>query len=110
MSGYNLIPVYTGELMRLDDMLTQAGIPHETREDATMGGANIKVPTLEAWTRWRRPCISVIQYRTSYGGQEGKLELWAHGPRSDNGPVGWLTAEQAFDMITQVFPGVEVTA
>lgn len=107
---YGVKSVSIAELLRLDDMLTRAGIPHETGKDVDMGGANIKVPDRKSWHADKRPCASVIQNPFSYGGEEGRLEAWVCGPgKGRELPVGWLTAERAFEMIAKAMGYEEAT-
>ena len=106
----NVKSVSIAELLRLDDMLTRAGIPHETGKDVDMGGANIKVPDWKTWRADKRPCASIIQNPFFYGGEEGRLEAWVRDSGKGRGlPVGWLTAERAFGMIARAMGYEEAT-
>ena len=88
--------VDTAELYKLVGMLEAAGIPHEAFDEPQMGGATIKLPDYPTWKKtWKG--VSVIQHRGSYGGWNGKLEVWITPGMEE--PQGWLTAEEAFDMI-----------
>ena len=88
--------VDTSELYKLDGMLKDAGIPHQAFDEPEMGGAAIKLPDYPTW-RNRGKGVSVIQHRGSYGGRYGKLEVWIRPGMKE--PQGWLTSEEAFDMI-----------
>lgn len=91
------------ELRKLDKLLTDAGIRHTWINTPELGGAEIKIPNIDAFRAKRG--VSVIQFRGSWGGDAGKLECWINTrKRQDNGPVGWLTAEETFAMIREALP------
>lgn len=88
--------VDTTEIRKLSELLSHNGVAHEFIEEPEMGGATIKVPDL---VEWRRTGIgvSVIQHRGSYGGPEGKLEMWITPEMK--APNGWMSAEEVFAAI-----------
>ena len=90
--------VDTTELYRLRDMLNKAGFRYEDFEEPDMGGATIKMPNYAEWRKTYEG-VSVIQHRSSYGGKEGKLEVWIKPDMRD--PEGWLTVEEAFELIRE---------
>ena len=95
----------TSELARLDDLLCQAGIPHEWKAEPEMGGATIKLPDCETWYTTGIGA-SVIQYYSSYGGRDGLLEVMTHKTdEEDTDPVGWLSAGEALDILKDTMKG-----
>ena len=96
------------ELLRLQIMLKRCGIPYEMYRE--LGGGTIKIPSAVAWRDDKvDKAVSVIQHFGSYGGREGRLELWTSSMLDrDEGPAGWLTAEAALEMILEEMNGGEV--
>ena len=86
------------ELYRLREMLKRAGFRYEDYEEPEMGGATIKMPNYAEWLKGRDG-VSVIQHRGSFGGPDGKLEVWIKPDMKE--PEGWLTAQEAFDLISE---------
>lgn len=90
--------VDTSELYKLRAMLENAGFRYEDFEEPDMGGATIKMPNYAEWRRTHEG-VSVIQHWGSFGGREGKLEVWIEPDMKD--PEGWLSAEEAFELIRE---------
>ena len=88
--------VNLSELYRLREMLNRTGYLYEYFEEPVMGGATIKMPNNGEWRRTNKG-VSVIQHRSSYGGNDGKLEVWIKPDMKE--PKGWLSAEEAFELI-----------
>lgn len=90
--------VDTSEMYKLRAMLEKAGFRYEDFEEPYKGGATIKMPNHAEWIRTYEG-VSVIQSWISNGGLEGKLEVWIKPDMVD--PIGWLTAEEAFELIKE---------
>lgn len=95
------------EFDKLDQMLTDAGIEHE-RKDEREGTPDYvwefhqlrhPEPYGEKWL-WDVVCNSM-----SYGHEKGLLEIWGKDIAE---PEGWLTAEECFDKIKKIVGGREV--
>lgn len=92
--------VSTIELGHLLNMLRLVGVQNEWLCEPEMGGCSIKIPSLEQWRQSHG--ISVIQYYGSYGGRDGKLEIWIkENDEDESEPVGWLSAGEAYTMIME---------
>lgn len=85
-----------GEILRLEKMLTDAGIGH--RMERMADGWRLEYPAPPG----KRVCTAV-EYTGSYGASIDRLELIGllnHDERKGkNSMVGWLTAENVFDRI-----------
>lgn len=93
-------PIDVSELRRLEVMLTKKQVPHEWIDEPEMGGASIKIPSLQAWREEKGTRVSVIQHFSSYGGRSGRLECWVKAKRKkDERPVGWLSADEVYTII-----------
>jgi len=89
------------EIRKLAQLLHEAGIPFELLTYDALGVC-LKIPSCEAWYEDRAEgrSISVIQNVCSYGGREGLLEVWTRG---DSDVKGWLTADQALQLIRKEY-------
>lgn len=99
---YSTNPSHT-EILRLDEMLTEAGIPHTL--DRMFDGWQVCYPT-----NMRGPdmVMDVIQHQGSYGNSENKLEimgLLTPEEEKHDSVSGWLTAEDAFERIRKHHAG-----
>ena len=81
------------EMSKLRKMLSDAGIEHEYELLDEEFGYCIKVPDYESCANGEG--YSVTSHLASYGGKQGLLEVWERG----KDPVGYLAAEEAFEMI-----------
>lgn len=82
-------PAYPGytEILRLDEMLTAAGIAHR------------KERLFDGWIIYylgkRGQMIGeAIEHVSSFGARHDRIEVWGFGLKD---PQGWLTAEQAME-------------
>ena len=84
------------EILRLDKMLTDAGIPHNI--DREEDGWRIVYPSHGA----RNIVCSVIEYTGSNGARMDRMEITGllnHEERKAVTVIGWLTAENVFDRL-----------
>ena len=86
------------EMLRLRDMLDVAGVRHVKND-------GVRQDT--EWMRWQTKSpdfrvgnvahgFSVVLAPYSYGGVDGRLELWAEGMEE---PFGYLTAEEVVERL-----------
>ncbi len=95
-----MISIDISELRRLETMLTEAGIKYEWYDVDYLGGAEIKIPSLEAFRN--KQGVSVIQFNGSWGGAAGKLECWCNTRKKrEKEPIGWLSAEEVFKKVKE---------
>lgn len=87
-------------IYELEDMLKEAGIPHEMRmmdgDDNTVFGYQIVYPSLSEWMEEKAGSGDVVCNEISYGHEQDLLEAMGFDiPGSD--VEGFLTAQQAFE-------------
>lgn len=83
------------EILKLDKLLTEAGLPHLT-ETLADGWKIWLLPDAGGW--WQ---CDAIQHKYSYGGTRGLIEIMGF-PLVDGGDVeGWLTAEQVLEKVKE---------
>ena len=94
------------EIKKLDEMLTESGIPHEMHP--FYEGYQITYSKDGEW-EWRKSgCGDVVVHNTSYGHEKGLLEAGGFNDfitEEEYGDevVGWLTAEEAFEFFRKQY-------
>lgn len=90
------------EFHKLEKLLRDKGIGFETEQWHT--GFHMCIPSIDIWRAEQDPYrISVITCEGSYGYKDGLIEIWAPGQMLD--PVGYLHAEEAFELIEGILKG-----
>ena len=96
--GIGEAPSEYSEIFKLDDMLTESGIPHDLHP-FQMRGWQITYSKDGNW-EWRKPgCGDVVLHNGSYGHEHGLMEAGGFDiTREEYGDevLGWLNAEKAF--------------
>jgi len=93
------LPKYS-QIIRLHDMLQEANVPHEIYPD--FDGFHILYPDPTPWER--QGGYSIVEFKYAYGGKYDLLEIldMRSSSKSMNpSPVGWLTAEEVFEIIKE---------
>lgn len=100
---WNVNPSYK-EILRLEQMLTEAGIPHTF--DRSFDGWQVCYPVNEILSNKR--VVSVIEHYGSYGKDDDKLEimgLLTPNESEYDSVLGYLTAEDVFERIRKHWDG-----
>lgn len=92
------------EILKLDKMLTDEGIPHTL--DRFLDGWQVCYPDqgIEGCPR----VMDAIQHFGSYGNEQNKLEimgLLTPKEQEYDSVLGWLTAEEVFERIKKHYAG-----
>lgn len=86
-------PKRTGEMDKLREMLDINGIPWVDVSNWRLQIQRTHIP--ESGDKCK---VSIICGKNSFGGSSGYLEAWD----MDHDPVGWLTAEEAYEYIKEI--------
>lgn len=87
------------EMEKLISMLENAGVEHEVGTHRLSGTKQVHVPNKE------NEIVDAVSFWGSYGGEDGMIEVWGEG---FDDAIGYLTAEEAFEIITKVMNGEDV--
>lgn len=93
--GCSVYKINCTEIHMLNDMLTEAGIPHTFEPD--WGGYHLCYPE-----SWPGTVCSAILHRSSYGAHQGLIEimgLLTPEEEENDSVAGYLTAEDVFGRI-----------
>jgi len=87
------------ELKKLDELLTEAGIPHEVTSIDYLGEDGVDCQI--CYPSYKEKICDAINHRFSYGHEAGKLEIMGLVDPDVVGDSveGYLTAEQVFNRI-----------